>query len=233
MSIKIKILNASDDLLRYKKSINKALNKAIKKAQAKIPIDNINIVVKEADKFKDLKDLGGVGGYCPSKNFIQLSIDVHHPDFQKDLGEILEKSLIHEIHHAARRQAGIEIDGSSFLEIVFSEGLADFFVYEITNSLSFWIKDMDKKNKKILFDKASRLFDEKFTLESYRDWFISGSKKNKIPKWAGYYLGFDMVRYFFVKNPEQSSKSIIGISVDKIYSKYFLDKYIKDKIHNL
>ena len=185
MNIQTYILNASGNLTSYKKLIQRVVLLTVKKVQSKISLDNIDIVIKEADNTESLKNLDGIGAYCPSGYFVQLSIDINHKSFSKSPEKIIEKSLIHELHHAARRQAGVKIDKSSFLECVFSEGLADYFVYEITGDLPKWIIAIDSKVRKRLMTRLKQIANTKWTERDYKDWFIVGSKKHKIPIWTG------------------------------------------------
>jgi hypothetical protein len=119
MGIHIYILNASGNLTSYKDLIRQTARETIRKIQRRVLLSSVDIVVKEADKPESLEDLDGIGAYCPSGYFVQLSIDTNHASFGKSPEELIERSLIHELHHAARRQAGVKIDKSSFLECMF------------------------------------------------------------------------------------------------------------------
>ena len=131
MSVSIHILNASGHLSSYKNSIQKSARATIKKVRRKIKLENVDIIIKESERPEFLKDINGVGGYCPSGYFVQLDIDINHPSFKKSPQRIIERTLIHELHHTARRKAKVPIFGGSFLECVFSGGLADYFVFEL------------------------------------------------------------------------------------------------------
>ena len=157
MSIQVHILNASGNLTPRKGLIQQIVRATVKKVRRKISLNDIDIIIKEADKPKLLKNLDGIGAYCPSGHFVQLSIDTNHASFNKSPERLIEKSLIHELHHAARRQAGIKIDKDSFLECMFSEGLADYFVYEITGDSPKWTTAARIKDKKKLIARVKRL----------------------------------------------------------------------------
>lgn len=225
MSIKTHILNASGELTPYQDSIQKTIHQTIKKVRLEIPLDKIDIVIKKADKPANLKNLNGVGGYCPSGSFVQLDIDTNHPAFGKNIKNIIEKPLIHELNHAARRQVGIEIDKRSFWECVFSEGLADVFVYKITGNFPKWSIEV-KSNKKRLVKKLQKIANDKTTLQNYKDWFIEGSKKQKIPQWTGYALGDEVVKNFIEKNPKRTMASIINKPASQIVPAKKMKEYI-------
>lgn len=227
MNIQVYILNASGKLTSRKDLIQQTVGVVVKKVRHKISLDNIDIVIREADNPKLLKDLDGIGAYCPSEHFVQLSIDTNHASFGKSPEKLIEKSLIHELHHAARRQAGVKIDKSSFLECMFSEGLADYFVYEITSDLPKWTTAINSKDKKRLIERAKKIASKKLTQQDYEDWFITGSKKHKIPRWTGYALGFEIVKNFLEKNPERSASSLTTVPIDKIFTRYDKKQYIQ------
>ena len=181
-----------------------------------ITLENIDIVIKESERPELLKDMNGVGGYCPSGHFVQLDIDINHPVFQKSPQQVVEQSLAHELHHATRRQAGVPIFGGSFLECMFSEGLADYFAYELTGDLSVWIITLSGRNKDKLMKRARNKFKKTITYKDYDDWFTVGSKKLKIPRRAGYTLSFDLVKNYLENNPQESAASLVSVSVEKI-----------------
>ena len=216
MSISIHILSASGHLSPCKNSLQKSLRATSKKVQRKIKLENVDIIVKESERPEFLKDIDGVGGYCPSGYFVQLDIDINHPSFKKSLQRIIERTLIHELHHTARRKAKVQIFGGSFLECIFSEGLADYFVFELTGNLPIWSNSLSEKDKKKLMKRLQQKFKQKITYKDYDDWFIIGSKKQNIPRWTGYAIGFELVKNYFKNNPQKSSASIVSVPVNKI-----------------
>ena len=216
MSISIHILNASGHLSPYKNSIQKSARVTIKKVRRKIKLENVDIIIKESERPEFLKNVNGVGGYCPSGYFVQLDIDINHPSFRKFPQQIIERTLIHELHHTARRKANVPIFGGSFLECVFSEGLADYFVFELTGGLPIWATSLSRKNEKRLMKRLQQKFKQKITYKDYDDWFIIGSKKRNIPRWTGYALGFELAKSYFKDNSQKSAASLVSIPVEKI-----------------
>ena len=212
MQLNIKILNTSGNLIFLEEKIKRVVNNIEEKIKTLFSYKDIDVVFKEAEKPELLKDLGGIGAYCPSGDFIQISFDVS----QKISEKKIEKALLHELHHALRRQAGIEIDKSSFLENMFSEGLADFFVYQMTGELSEWIKPIKEDKFNFLLKKFKKIANKKFNEIDYETWFLNGSEKENIPKWAGYVLSFNIVKNFLETNTDYSLKTLTSISVDKI-----------------
>lgn len=200
MKINYYILNASGKMTCYKNEIKNTINKALNQIKKEISLHNIDILIRESENPKQLKDLNGVGAYCPSANFVQISLDITHPFFCKFPSDAIKKPLIHELHHAVRRNYGINIDKSTFLECVWSEGLADYFVYLLTGDLSKWIIKLNSSTKLYLLRRLNKEKNKEMTLVDYEKWFIAGSKKEKIPKWAGYSLSFELVKVFLERN---------------------------------
>lgn len=145
---------------------------------------------------------------------MQLDIDVHNPEFIAKLPRLVETVLTHELHHALRNQAGIRIAKSTFLENLFSEGLADNFVLEITSRLPKWIIPITYIDK--LLKRAENDFNKKITNKIYRKWFTEGNKKLGIPRYAGYVIGFKIVKDYLKKNPKETIQLLINIPVKMI-----------------
>jgi uncharacterized protein YjaZ len=215
MNINVYILNASGNLTPYKNSLLKYAKSTVEKVQKKIELKNVDIIIKESENPEFFKDVDGVGGFCPSANFAQISLDLKHPIFRKNTKSIIERTLAHELHHIMRRQANIPIFGGSLLECLFSEGLADYFSFEITGDFPVWSISLNKKDKARLMKKAKLRFKKKVTYKDYDDWFLVGSKKNKIPRWTGYALGLELVKECLENHKDKSAASLIAISAEK------------------
>jgi len=188
----------------------------VRKVQRKIALNNIDIVIKESESPELFKDIDGIGGVCPSGHFVQISIDKNHPSFRVSPGKIIEKTLIHELHHAARMQAGVLINKGSFLEYLFSEGLADYFVYELTGDIPKWTSAINTDDRIRLLRRVKKKYSKNFTDKDHRDWFIKGSKNQRIPQFAGYAIGFEVVKNFLRKNPGKSAASLAKTPVGEI-----------------
>ncbi|MFC1921594.1 DUF2268 domain-containing putative Zn-dependent protease [Chloroflexota bacterium] len=213
MSVKIHILDASGNLKSQRDLLRNFARLTVKKVQRKLALNDIDIVIREAEKPEIYKDIDGVGGYCPGGHFVQLSIDVNHPSFRTSSGKIFETTLIHELHHAARMQAGVLMNQGSFLEFLFSEGLADYFVYELTGNSGKWVTAISQKDKIRLLKKAEQKSGDKFTDQDHRDWFVEGASSQRIPRFAGYAIGFELVKDYLTKNPDKSAASLVKTPV--------------------
>ena len=216
MGIKIYILDASGKLKSQRELLRKYARLAVRKVKRKIALDNIDIVIRESESPELYKDIDGIGGWCPSGYFVQLSIDKDHPSFRMSPGRLIEITLIHELHHAARMQAGVLMNKSSFLEYLFSEGLADYFVYELTGDIGKWTTAINTGDRIRLLRRAKRKSSKNFTNNDHRDWFVRGSKRLRIPQFAGYAIGFEVVKNFLVKNPDKSAASLVKTPVEEV-----------------
>lgn len=203
-------------LAPYAERIEEVIKGALKEIEDKINLGDVRVVVKEAEHPDDLKDMGGAGGYCPNGKLVELSIDVSNPLFQKSWEQLIRRSLTHELHHAARRQAGIATGESSFLECLFSEGLADHFVYDITGAKPVWVIDLDKEIMAELLERVKAMFDQPVTDKLYENWFTEGSTESNIPRWAGYALGYRLVDDYLGKYPGNSAASLVSVSASAI-----------------
>jgi len=216
VGIKIYVLDASGNLKSQRDLLRRYARLAVRKVQRKIALDNIDIVIRESESPELYKDIDGIGGWCPSGNFMQLSIDKNHPSFRTSPGKIIERALIHELHHAARMQAGVLMGKGSFLEQLFSEGLADYFVYELTGELTKWTTAIDAGDKIRLLRRVKKIGNRNFTNKEHRDWFVRGSKSQRIPQFAGYAIGFEIVKNFLATNPDKSAASLVKTPVEEI-----------------
>ncbi len=73
-----------------------------------------------------------------------------------------------------------------------AEGSADYFVYQMTGKIPVWAKAQreDRRLMKLL----RPIFKKQLTDELYMQLFLVGDIKRKIPKWAGYAIGFALVQ---------------------------------------
>ena len=209
---KLKIVH---ELRGYKRIIKEAIWVVFKKA-GKLNTRQIDILVKVPKNKSALADLEGIGGYCPSPNFIQLSIDTAHKRFIKDPAGAISRSFAHELYHAARFNSGASKPQSTFLNCLIDEGLADQFVFELTGKLPIWNKPLVLATRKRLMKMLVRKMNSKMTDKDYDDWFIKGSLAKKIPRFVGYSLGLYLVRHYLKKYPKQSVKSLVATPAKEI-----------------
>ena len=101
----IHILNASGALTALEAQIRRTTKNALVIAKQRLTFNGVDIIIRPT-KEANLKALGGVGGYCPEPHYIDITIDKRHIQSKKQFVETLERTLLHELHHAARQQQG-------------------------------------------------------------------------------------------------------------------------------
>jgi Predicted Zn-dependent protease len=189
------------------------LSKKFKRFEAK----KLNILIKESTNKRALKDMEGVGGYCPAPDFIQISIDPDHRKFKTDPTGAVLRSFAHELYHSIRFNTGVSRPKGTMLDCLIDEGLADQFVSETTGRLPIWNKRYSPVMLKKLLKRFSKIADNKVTKRLYNDWFIKGSKRG-IPRWIGYSLGLHIVRTYQQKHKRVQVIKLISISSDEIFN---------------
>jgi uncharacterized protein YjaZ len=199
------------------------IEKIVGECAKRINFKDAKIGVYLASKPKELEDINGIGGYCPSGSIIEITVDLNHPNFDFDSVKL---ALTHELYHLARRQSGIKIGEDTVLECLISEGLADHFVYETYGLTPTWVSELDKMEATKLLKKISPILDEKIDDEIYNDWFLRGSEKLGIAKWTGYSLGYALVTQILKRDKKLNSISFLDIPAKEIteittlYDKY-------------
>ena len=204
--------------MENKIQIQKTVEQNVKKISKILSIKKAKVAIKEveADKKYIYKDLGGVGGYCPNSHTVQISIDFDHSKFKKQSSFLIVSTLAHELYHTAQRQAGINISHGTFLECLWSEGLADYFSYKFTGKKTIWLKKLNESEYSRLIKKAQNIFSQKMTDRLYDDWFLKGSHHKNLSRWTGYALGFEMIKRYLKHHPDESVVSLINIPAKKI-----------------
>jgi uncharacterized protein YjaZ len=161
------ILNSSGNLTFLKKSLEVETRKSIELIQAKIPVDNVDIVIYE-DKSEVIPGIG-IGGFTESQNRVMLSIDPSFNDIKGSIKTNLKRTLAHELYHVLRNYI---FEGKfSLLESLVNEGLADHFENEINNTKpNIWDKALNEKD----LIKYTKLAEKDFDNYDYNhsEWFL-------------------------------------------------------------
>lgn len=181
------------------------------KASRLLGISYVNITVYPNPNFVVLET--GEGGYAVSGDWFQIYIDPTRPE--KELVKIINKNIpltiYHELNHVARwNKTGY---GSTLPEAIISEGLASVFVAENWNKAnSPWIKYSQEEIDKLIqiYQKRDKNSDGKY---NHDDWFYG---TGDLPKWAGYKLGFRIVKLVRENNPEIDWDKLINMTAEEI-----------------
>jgi|GEM_PF-6416393 len=93
-------------LSKNNNTISEIQNYCLQIARKKLKIHAPEIKIKSVTN-SDLKNIGGIGGYCANKKKIQISIDKRFIGSKQNFAENLKHTLLHELQHAARLQNGL------------------------------------------------------------------------------------------------------------------------------
>ena len=205
MSIKFHILTASEKIRSYEEDLRFVAESTVASVKKLLPIKDVDIVFYENPK-GTINEIGGIGGLTPNAHQVFISLNPNHPNFKHALREDLLFTLAHEFHHTVRWQK--QVEGDTLLEALIFEGLADHFAMEVTGRQkpSPWSHALTPEQKEIFMKKA----EQEWNKPTYNNnlWFF-GSEPEKIPRWTGYTLGYDLVDDYLKKHPETSASKLV------------------------
>ena len=186
-----------------------ALSKAAVKLQTRNDI--VLIISTTSDKFVS-ESMQGVSGFTYNDHTISILVNTKSNEWK----EAMEGTIAHEFSHVVRFQNENLAKDRSIRALLAFEGLAQCFEEEITGKLKPWSTAINERQAKVVW----RGIKGKLGSESrdlYSDLFIR--KDGKIfPHWAGYTIGYLIVKKTLARNPKKgwkwaiaaSSKELIG-----------------------
>lgn len=130
----------------------------------------------------------GLVGYAPSGRWVQLMVNPTNPNFHDQWRIELPLQLAHELHHAKRWQ-GVGY-GHTLLEATVSEGLAQHFEAAARGGPPIYAAPHPDMHA--LWARAQTQLDGSY---DHHAWFF-GSEQEGLDRWAGYALGYELVRRF-------------------------------------
>lgn len=149
----------------------------------------------------------GVGGRTRTSDFIEFAINE-----EKATENLISEMVAHELCHAARWGKNDEWINSLFDGII-NEGIATYFEADFVKDRkekTVFIKTIlertDEENEKILEHLRSQLDSNYY---DYNAIFFSGN--DELPRWAGYSLGYYLVKKYL----EKTGKKIEDAFADK------------------
>lgn len=171
------------------------------------PVDDDNLVVKE--------DQNGVWGVCIFGNML-LNIN----PLAKNYVDWIPYVFAHEYHHCVWGNYWHIVHGgrtNKFLESMLIDGQADAFAKSFNPNLKpKWICQIDKEQEIELWDNEySKLLND--TDVDYCK-YMFGDNAAGIPWCAGYFFGYRIIDAFKKNHPHISSKELIEMSSEEIYS---------------
>lgn len=196
------IANASSRLSAQKDRINAAYKRAITTMSGLFHLDCVDVICLPDTKMI-IPEIG-IGGYTPNRHLTYLYID---PDFDVSEDEIYN-TLCHELYHAKRYEG--EGYGKTLFDSMIFEGLAVAFEEELSGKDAFMPAQLlSRTGTALLLQKVnSDLYTESF---DHFKWFIVDSA-NELPRWAGYELGYYLVREYIAKSNKKASELVLEAS---------------------
>ena len=200
MTIQTHFLNATGVFNAHQSQIQQSIDDAFSRIQKVLPaVSEIDVIVQSHPN-SAIPEIG-IGGYSPDGNTIFLSFDLAHANIEKAIQHEIIKTLAHEVHHCMRRRGPGY--GETLFEALITEGLADHFEMEVTHGTPpLWASALTTQELELMEKMAE---EEYWRAYSHNDWFF-GSKDKKIPRWAGYTLGFTLVKRYLDQTKERSAQ---------------------------
>jgi len=212
MSHSISVDIANDFPADLGRNISIALDAVLPRAVDAIDATDINISVA-LDPSRVIPETGA-GGATDSPNKISVWIDPSNANLQEHFAEVLQSTVVHELHHAMRNRT-VSWPGTLLDDIV-GEGLADHFDVEINGSHPRpWAHALSDKELEEYYALAKPRFAHRNTEDDYYTWVL-GSEQDGIPRWAGYALGYKIVGDYLAKTGRKASELVQTDSADFI-----------------
>lgn len=201
MNAILHILKSSGRLDELEGHIRSTALEVIPKIEERISLPHVDVVIE--DNPKGAIPETGVGGYAKTAHILVVSIDPKSAYIQ-NLQDEIKSTLAHELHHCARMN--LIGYGETLLEALVSEGLADHFDIEVNgNNPKPWSTALPEDALEKVAEKAKPEFNNSHY--NHSAWFF-GSQENQIPRWAGYSLGFHLVKNYLTKTGKKASELV-------------------------
>ena len=205
--INMLLTNANGNLSDKTEMIKRAVKTAEAYAFPKLKIDwDVDMIITNHMTFTLIPE-DGVGGRTYWSDLIAVCIDE-----QKATEFKLTETLIHELCHAARWGKNDEWMNTLFDGLIF-EGIATYFEAEFVKDRKekqLFVKTVlersDEENEKILEKLRDQLDSNCYDYDTI---FFSGN--DELPRWAGYSLGYYLVKKYL----EKTGKTIENAFADE------------------
>ena len=191
----------------YNSAIVDVMAETISAINEVMPIDNVLIRIA-TEPSRVIPEIG-IGGFAANAQEVIIWIDPTFVNLSQSIEIELAPLIAHELHHAKRmRTIGY---GVTLLEASVSEGLADCFAIEITGiSPPLWSIALTGDELENWTSIASDMWNDK--PYDHNKWFFGTSPD--IPRWAGYVIGFKLVKDFIEKNPTRQASNLFDEPAD-------------------
>ena len=200
-NINVHILNASGKFSRFSNLICRNAKDSVTIIKSKIPISDTDIVIYD-DPWATIKGKG-IGGISRGANTVFVPLDLRFEHVETVINKEVPRTLAHELHHIARyREVGHR---RTLLDGLIAEGLAGHFEIEIFGGEPQpWNQAFVKGKLNKLMKLAEKNY---FKSNNPLKWFY-GKIDKKIPKWAGYTIGFELVGRYLEKHSNKKASEL-------------------------
>ncbi|MDO8571504.1 MAG: DUF2268 domain-containing putative Zn-dependent protease [bacterium] len=200
--------------IENQKEIERVIRLTIRRCSKKLSSTTIPIVIFIFPWFpgKKEKEFGGVNGFTPYKNTFNLFISPSEFSTQS-----LRETVAHELNHAIL--FNYFPSKQTLLDSIISEGLAENFREEVMKGMRApWSRALTAKETQKIFTELKPLLNR---YDLYEEVFWNGSKYRK---WAGYSIGYNIVKSFRKKNSKLTWKEIMKMKSQEIFN---MSQFIK------
>lgn len=197
-NINIHVYTGNGFLLPFKQKIEETSEKLLEKVLSLLSISDVDVEIYAGD-LRHAPE-AGIIGHTENLHHITIALMPQHQNFYQIVLNDLPKTIAHELHHIARwRALGTD---KTFLESLISEGLAGKFEIEVIGGQpSLCFRSVTEEQIMQLLPLAEKEFTNK-DYDHYA-WF-TGSEERHIPHWAGYGIGYFIVKKYLEKHQNDS-----------------------------
>jgi len=211
MSIHTHILDANGKLKDHEDLLVAVVPQAATKAARFLNADGIDVSVSPY-KPGDAPS-SGIGGFSFSPYRVEILLDSEREDIGKIIRNELPAVLGHEMHHCVR--STYFPNPLTLWECIATEGLATHFERQMNGGVEpSLFKSFPELDWRELLEAARPLRDERAF--SFHDWFLGGNPE-KIPKYAGYFIGFKAVAHYQSKG-NYSDLDMLKLTAEELYA---------------
>lgn len=199
-----KIVLVAKELAKHKIQIGEKVKKAILKCNKQLNLDHINIFLFPSISSFAAENLNGVCGYVFDEYTLFLSI-APKSKWKSEISKIVAHEYAHNVRWHCKEYALVHL---SLLSQLISEGLAEHFKQQVFKcDADKYAAALTTKQEREVWKMISN------KLDSHDDDFLAavifGSWEQRIPHWAGYTIGYNIVRDYLKKNKTTAAKSML------------------------
>lgn len=191
----IHLLNSGGELEPYRERILEYAERTVSRVQDLLLLRNVDVAIMR-NPWAVIPSTG-IGGTAPTAHTILISLEPNTARFLEQLEVEFCATLAHELHHAMRYHNPGTM--KNLADALVWEGLAQHFEIEFRGGeIPPYATLNDPSRMGELLELAKLEFDAPL---DYTGWFF-GIPSRDVPSWAGYALGFEVMRRYFARTNE-------------------------------